>query len=261
MKKVEISMEEERDDSFSLAEKLYNSGVRPTFIYGVTRGGNYIAGPMSEYFKWRYSRENFGIKPIIGSVVAHEYSYENRPGDVIVEGWAPSLSRISEKDTVLLCDDCFDTGNTIKALVKDIELHTPLRKKQSPLIMIGNDIQLNDEIKTKPSKYPSPLELRAINFSMLQLIDYIRLRCPEEIFDAKYEYFTERRLIVATHDLKQFLGEHVDENFIRLFPDVTTNIFYCKGKWGDKFGPWIQYDRYEMMGLTDEEIMKKYRVK
>lgn len=231
MKKVDISMEEERDGSFQLAENLYNSGVRPTFIYGVTRGGNYVAGPVSEYFKWRYSKENLGLKLITGSVVAHEYSNENRPGEVIVEGWAPALSRISENDTMVLCDDCYDSGNTLKALVKDVELHTSLRKEFSPLLifagLLGNCNLYNAE--------------------------------PIEIGFDKIVPFKNRQLIVVTHDLKFFYGQGPEN--LRFIPDAAVNIFHCEGKWEDGNGPWIQYGRYEMMGLTDEEIYKRYKVK
>lgn len=262
MKKLDIGMAEERNDCFLLAKNLYNAGLRPTLIYGVTRGGNYVAGPVSEYFKWKYSKDKLDLKLITGSVVAHEYSYENRPGEVIIEGWAPELSKVTENDTVLICDDCFDTGNTLKTLIQDIELNTPLKKQTSPIMLIGNDKQFEQRMEVcKNHTYPSPLEVRAKEISMLPLIQYIRMRCPDEIFDPKYGYFLERKLVVVTHDLKQFLGEHKDESFLRLFPDAAVNIFWCRGKWEDKNGPWIQYNRYEMMGLTDEEIEERYGVK
>lgn len=263
-RKVDISMEEERDDSFRLAENLYNSGVRPTFVYGVTRGGNYVAGPISEYFKWRYERENSKLKEdeqklelITGSVVAHEYDKRNRPGEVIVEGWAPVLSRVTENDTMILCDDCYDTGNTLRALIHDIELHTPLRKEESPIINLP---QLD-------SYDPSNVEIIMPNgnvelgwngvVAMMMLNGNVQTKCPKEVFNKKF--FSDRQLIIATHDLKYFWGQ--DAENLRFLPDVTVNIFYCKGKWADKTGPWIQYDRYEMMGLSDEEIEKRYKVK
>ena len=249
MKRVEISMEDERDDSFKLAENLYNSGVRPTFVYGVTRGGNYVASPVSEYFKWRYERENSGLELVTGSVVAHEYDKKNRPGEVIIEGWAPILSRVTEKDTLLLCDDCFDTGNTLKSLIHDVELHTPLRKEKSPLTMLADD----------PDYYPSGEVLGSNDVTMVMATGNFKIKCPGEIFNPKY--LADKKLIVVTHDLKYFLGEVWNDDSLRLLPDVMTNVFYCRGKWADKTGPWIQYNRYEMMGLTDEEIHDKYKVK
>lgn len=258
-KKVDINMEEERNDSFRLAENLYNSGVRPTFIYGVTRGGNYVAGPVSEYFKWRYEKEKLNLDLVIGSVVAHEYDKKNKPGEVIIEGWAPALNRISEDDTMILCDDCFDTGNTLKSLIKDIELHTMLRKGESPILMVS---QLNNydpdnlEIMIPNSKDRIKIGTNSL-ITLMMLHGNIRTNCPREVF-AK-EFFADRHLIVAAHDLKYFWG--MDSDSLRFLPDVVTNIFHCIGRWEDKKGPWIQYDRYEMMGLSDDEIQKKYGVK
>lgn len=260
MKRVEMSMEEERDGSFKIAENLYNSGARPTFIYGVTRGGNYAAGPISEYFKWRYEKENSKLKEdepmlelITGSVVAHEYDKKNKPGEVLIEGWAPALSRISKDDTMVLCDDCYDTGNTLRTLIKDIELHTPLRKEMSPFTVLGDDQNYR----------PSGKVFGSIEATMVMAAGNVRIKCPQEIF--KPEYFANRKLIVVTHDLKYFLEEKWEESplsgGLRCLPDAMINVFYCKGKWADGNGPWIQYNRYEMMGLSDEEIWQKYKVK
>lgn len=255
-RKVDISMEEERDDSFRLAENLYKSGVRPTFIFGVTRGGNYVAGPISEYFKWRYERENSKLKEdeqklelITGSVAAHEYDKKNRPGEVIVEGWAPVLNRVTKNDTMILCDDCYDTGNTLRALIHDIELHTPLRKESSPFTMLADD----------PDYLPFGEVFGSNAATMTMATGNFKVKCPKEIFSPKY--FAGRKLVVAVHDLKYFLDEEWKEDSLRLLPDAMTNIFYCKGKWLDKNGPWVQYDNYEMIGLSDEEIEKKYGVK
>lgn len=249
MKRVDIGMEEERNDAFKLAENLFNSGVRPTFVYAVTRGGCYTAWPISEYFDWRYGKEGLKYKMITGSVVALEYDKKNKPGEVIIEGWAPVLSRITEIDTMLLCDDCFDTGNTLKMLIKDIELHTPLRKEISPFTMLSNDQNYR----------PSGQVFGSIEATMAMAKGNVEIKCPPEIF--KPEYFANRKLIVVTRDIKYFLGEEWNDDSLRLLPDAMTNIFYCRGKWQDKNGPWIQYDSHEMHGLTDEEIWKKYGVR
>lgn len=99
-------------DSFSLADAVYQSGFRPTFILALWRGGAPIALPVQEYFAYR------GVPT--DHILIRTSSYEgidNQSRTVRIFGLNYLIKHLSAEDKVLIVDDVFDTGRTIDSLI------------------------------------------------------------------------------------------------------------------------------------------------
>lgn len=144
-------MEEVRNNSFKLAKKILESGFKPTILFAITRGGVYVANPISEYFKYVNKHVFYGI------VGVSSYDHENKPGEVVVNGWIPQLSSITENDRVILIDDIIDKGKTVEKLIEELEKNTPLKREigipisEKQIMVVSHDFKeyLHEETNEK----------------------------------------------------------------------------------------------------------------
>lgn len=154
MKKIYIPMEKVRDDSLVLAMRIFEARVKPTILYAVTRGGTYVANPISEYF----TLINHPIK--YGVVNAHSYKVIGKQEKVQIEGWIPKLESLTKKDKILLVDDIADKRKTLEALIADLEKKTPLRRdldreiKERGIIIVTHDYKDYEGKPSNPNTEP-----------------------------------------------------------------------------------------------------------
>lgn len=115
MKKVHISANDLLSQSFELAVKVHKSGFRPDMILGVWRGGAPIAIAMQEYFEY------LGISMPHTVIKATSYSgIDQQSGSVRVEGLDQALCQLNTEDQILVIDDVFDSGQTMRAILEQI---------------------------------------------------------------------------------------------------------------------------------------------
>jgi hypoxanthine phosphoribosyltransferase len=112
----------ERDDLFFLAHKIHKEdGFIPDVIYAVMRGGAFVANVISEYYKF----QNLSKPIFYAAVCARSYTAigDGNNAKIQIDGWTYDPSHLRPYDKVMLCDDCFDSGQTINALAKEILNH------------------------------------------------------------------------------------------------------------------------------------------
>lgn len=115
MNKVHISANELLAQSFELAVKVHNSGFRPDMILGVWRGGAPIAIAVQEYFEY------LGISMPHMVVKATSYTgIGQQSSSVRIEGLDQALDQLSSEGQILIVDDVFDSGQTMRALGEQI---------------------------------------------------------------------------------------------------------------------------------------------
>ncbi len=112
------------DSSLLLAEKIFDSGFKPDFIVAIWRGGTPVGIVIQELYEY------FGISTDHIAIRTSYYSGLNEVrNEVRVHGLEYLIKNINAGDSLLIVDDVFDSGNSIKAALEKIHgyarLNTP----------------------------------------------------------------------------------------------------------------------------------------
>jgi hypoxanthine phosphoribosyltransferase len=114
MDKTVLSAQDLLEDSFRLGVKILESGFEPTLIIAIWRGGTPVGMAVQEVFAY------CGVESDHIAIRTSSYSGVDERGAVAVHGLNYIIKKIRREDRVLIIDDVFDTGNTIKAVVEEI---------------------------------------------------------------------------------------------------------------------------------------------
>lgn len=119
MEKYFISADELLLNSFVLAEKIFSDGFQPNFIIGVWRGGAPVGIAVQEYL------ELMGIHTNHIAIRTSSYiGIDQQNKDVKVFGLNYVLDNIKRDDALLIVDDVFDSGRSLKAVIDEIMVRT-----------------------------------------------------------------------------------------------------------------------------------------
>lgn len=115
MDKTVLSAQDLLEDSFELGVKILESGFEPTLIIAIWRGGTPVGMAVQEVFAY------CGVESDHIAIRTSSYVGVDQRGAVAVHGLNYIIKKICREDRVLIIDDVFDTGNTIKAVVEEIQ--------------------------------------------------------------------------------------------------------------------------------------------
>lgn len=119
--KIFISAQSLLEDSFRLAHQIYQDGFHPHFIVGIWRGGTPVGITVQEYFEFK------GIETDHISVRTSSYYGINKQSKKIrVHGLHYLIENANADDALLIVDDVFDSGRSVKALIKAIKKNSRL---------------------------------------------------------------------------------------------------------------------------------------
>ena len=117
--KTFLSSEELIQESFRLGAKIVESGFRPDFLVAIWRGGVPIGIAVQECLHY------FGIETDHIAIRTASYSDSNERGNhVQIFGLSYLIDNINQEDSLLIVDDVFDTGLTVDAVIKELEIRT-----------------------------------------------------------------------------------------------------------------------------------------
>jgi hypoxanthine phosphoribosyltransferase len=114
MDKTIISAQDLLEDSFRLGLRVLESGFRPTMIIAIWRGGTPVGMALQEILSYA------GLESDHIAIRTSSYSGVDERGIVAVHGLNYIVKKICHDDRVLIVDDVFDTGNTIKAVIDEL---------------------------------------------------------------------------------------------------------------------------------------------
>ena len=114
MDKTVLSAQDLLEDSFRLGIKVLESGFEPTLIVAIWRGGAPVGMALQEVLEY------CGVESDHIAIRTSSYLGVEERGEVAVHGLNYIIKKIRHDDRVLIVDDVFDTGNTIKAVVDEI---------------------------------------------------------------------------------------------------------------------------------------------
>jgi hypoxanthine phosphoribosyltransferase len=116
MDKTVLSAKDLLEDSFQLGVKVLESGFEPTLIIAIWRGGTPVGMAVQEVLAY------CGVESDHIAIRTSSYSGVDQRGEVAIHGLNYIIKKIRHDDKVLIVDDVFDTGNTIKAVIEEIRL-------------------------------------------------------------------------------------------------------------------------------------------
>jgi len=112
--KVYISAQQLMEDSLELGRQVLESGFRPNYIVGVWRGGTPVGIAVQELLDF------YGIETDHISIRTSSYrglQQRDEKNSVRVHGLSYLTRQMNFDDTLLIVDDVFDTGLSVKAII------------------------------------------------------------------------------------------------------------------------------------------------
>lgn len=150
-KKLYLTAQGLLNDSFELGLRIFKSGFRPSFIVGIWRGGTPVGIAVQEIL------DHLGVKTDhIAIRTSSYYGISKRDKIVRVHGLDYVVRNANQKDGLLIVDDVFDSGNSIKAVItmltekmrrnlpKDIRIATPWFKPKNNITDLTPDYYIHD---------------------------------------------------------------------------------------------------------------------
>jgi hypoxanthine phosphoribosyltransferase len=146
-----LSAQELLNDSFELGLRVFKSGFRPSFIVGIWRGGTPVGIAVQEIL------DHLGVKTDhIAIRTSSYYGINKRDKEVRVHGLEYIIRHANWEDGLLIVDDVFDSGSSIKAVLeafrrkmrrnlpKDIRIATPWFKPNKNVTNIIPDYYIHE---------------------------------------------------------------------------------------------------------------------
>ncbi len=116
MDKKFISADELLRDSMELARRVVASGMRPTFLIALWRGGAPIGITVQEVLEY------YGIHTDHIAIRTSSYEgIEQQSKTVKVHAIDYLVSRLSAEDELLIVDDVFDSGHSLEAVIEELK--------------------------------------------------------------------------------------------------------------------------------------------
>lgn len=124
MKKIFVAADDLLLDSFRLAVAVRDSGFKPDFLVGLWRGGSAVGIAVQE------GLEHLGIET---DHIAVRTSYTGRPGyremvdkadSIRVHGLDYLVDKVCEEHSLLIVDDVYSTGSSVKAVIERLAKKT-----------------------------------------------------------------------------------------------------------------------------------------
>ncbi len=114
MHKTVISAQDLLEDSIELGIDILESGFEPTLIIAIWRGGTPVGMALQETLAY------CGLASDHIAIRTSSYTGVDQRGHVAVHGLNYIIKKINYDDRLLIVDDVFDTGNTIKAVIDEL---------------------------------------------------------------------------------------------------------------------------------------------
>jgi len=115
VEKIFISPDKLLRDSLELARRVVASGMRPTFLVAIWRGGAPIGITVQEVLEYHsIHADHIAIRTSSYSGI------DERQKTVRVHATDYLVSRLSAEDELLIVDDVFDSGHSLEAVIDDL---------------------------------------------------------------------------------------------------------------------------------------------
>jgi len=101
-------------DSFSLGRRVYETGFRPKYAISVWRGGTQVGLGVSAFLR------NHGVQVNHSTIATESYTGVGDAKEVLVKGLDHVVSSVCAEDPLLIIDDVFERGETVRTIVQTL---------------------------------------------------------------------------------------------------------------------------------------------
>lgn len=109
-----------RKQSFMLGKKVIEDGFKPDFLVALWRGGAPVGMYTQELLKYK------GIKTDHIAIRTSRYTgIDVCEGEVQIHGLEYLIKKVKEGNSILLCDDVWDSGRSIDAFLEKLKRKIP----------------------------------------------------------------------------------------------------------------------------------------
>ncbi len=116
MNKIFLTADDLLLDSYRLAQQVYESGFRPNFIIGVWRGGAPVGIAVQEFLDY------VGVETDHIAIRTSSYTgIGQQEKTVRVHGLHYIIENVNAEDEMLLVDDVFDSGRSLRATLAELK--------------------------------------------------------------------------------------------------------------------------------------------
>ncbi|KZY62259.1 hypoxanthine phosphoribosyltransferase [Oleiphilus sp. HI0071] len=116
--KTYIGAQQLLEDSFRLGAQVLDSNFRPSIIIALWRGGTPIGTAVQELLEYH------GIETDHIAIRTSSYTgIDGRSSEIRIHGMSYLIKHVQHTDRLLIVDDVFDTGHTIKAVIDHLKNH------------------------------------------------------------------------------------------------------------------------------------------
>lgn len=146
--KIYLDAQELLEDSFRLAQKIIQSGFRPTFMIAVWRGGVPMGIAVQEFLAFH------GVQTDHIAIRTASYSgIDNQAREIKVTGLSYLIKNITQEDCLLIVDDVFDTGRSMEAIIKHIKMRARLNTPHDIRIAVPYYKSRRNQLDYAPDYY------------------------------------------------------------------------------------------------------------
>ena len=117
MKKQFIEEQALLEDAFRLAVNIFDSGFRPDFIVGISRGGSTVGIYVQECLQYLgVKTDHIAIRTSYRGQPSYGELIEN-PESIRVHGLQYLFENLNREDKLLIVDDVFSSGYNVEAVI------------------------------------------------------------------------------------------------------------------------------------------------
>lgn len=114
-------------DSFKLGVQIFESGFKPSFIVGLWRGGSTVGIYVQECLQTLgIETDHIAIRTSYKGAPSYDAMVEKPDSQIRVHGTEYLLEQLNSDDELLIVDDVFSTGLSIKAVIDRLQKHLKL---------------------------------------------------------------------------------------------------------------------------------------
>lgn len=124
MKQTYVSANDVLLDSFRLAVMIHESGFRPDFLVGLWRGGSAVGIAVQEGLEhFGVTTDHIAIRTSYRGLAAYAEMVD-RADNIRVHGLQYLLENLSNEHSMLIVDDVYSTGSSVKAVIDQLATKT-----------------------------------------------------------------------------------------------------------------------------------------